>query len=794
MVTLRSVVSAVAAAAALLAPSSLAYSTRRNPVSRISLIDDPVIKTPSHRVHSHSKFDLTFTLHHGRQRIRLALNPNHDLIHDDFAVTYLAGDGTVRVVEKVARTEHRVYRGDAFIERLGHGGWSKAGWARIMVHRDGERPVFDGAFRIDGDNHHIQTGDQYQKLRRDEDPVVAGSQDAEELMVVWRDSDVVDFSDDPAELRRRGLDHESLCNADALDFNSRFRQQESQSPNLLRAIEFRSLFGRQSIDDGAGNDAGLNLLNSIGSVDGCPGTRKVALVGIATDCTYWDGFDSKDDLRKNVIGMVNKASEVYESTFKISLGIQNLTVSDRACPGTASALTPWNVGCGAQTTINDRLNTFSKWRGRFQDNNAYWTLLTRCATESAVGLAWRGQLCRSGSGDSADGSGKNETVAATNVVVRTDTEWQVFAHETGHTFGAVHDCTEGTCPLNAAKQACCPLSRSSCDAGGKFMMNPSTGRAITQFSACSIGNICSGLKSNMIKGSCLSDNKNVQTITGSQCGNGIVESGEDCDCGGDAGCKGNKCCDAKTCKFINGAVCDASNEDCCTGQCQFASNGTVCRASTGVCDMTEVCPGDRASCPYDKHRSDGTSCGDGLNCASGQCTSRDMQCRSMANSLTGANNTTACPDGGCVLACQSPEMSPGQCVAYNQNFLDGTNCGAGGKCSNGSCQGTSTLKEIGKWIQDHKSIFIPVVSIVGGLILIAIMSCIVSSIRRRMRRRKLPKGPEMNSWSSYNVQGGQQGQWNQQRQWTESSGAIVSPPPADASGRWMTRQRDMRYA
>ena len=782
----------------------------------MSLIDDVVIKTPSHRVHSQSKFDLTFALHNGRQKIRLALNPNHDLIHDDFAITYLAADGTVREVEKVARTEHRVYRGDAFIERPGHEGWSKAGWARIMVHRDGERPIFDGAFRIDGDNHHIQTGDQYQKLRGVEDPVINSPQDPEELMVVWRDSDVVDFSDDHNELKRRNIVDESLCNADTLDFNNRFRD-EAQSPNFLRAVEFRSLFGRQSIDDGGGA-AGMNLVNSIGSVDGCPTTRKVALVGIATDCTYWEGFNSEADLRKNVVSMVNKASEVYESTFKVSLGIQNLTVSDKACPGAPSTLTPWNVGCG-KASITDRLNTFSKWRGRFQDNNAYWTLLTKCATDSAVGLAWRGQLCRSGSGDNPGANGNNETVAATNVVVRTDTEWQIFAHETGHTFGAVHDCTPGACPVNPAKQSCCPLSKSSCDAGGKFIMNPSTASGITQFSACSIGNICSGLKANMVKGSCLTDNKNVQTITGSQCGNGIVEAGEDCDCGGEAGCKDNKCCDPKTCKFASGAVCDSSNEDCCTGECKFASNGTVCRASTGVCDIAEVCPGDRASCPEDKHKTDGDSCGNNLNCASGQCTSRDLQCRSMTSSLSGANNTKACPDSGCLLACQSPDMSPGQCITFNQNFLDGTSCGSGGKCSNGSCEGTSTLKEIGQWIQDHKPIFIPVVGVVGGLILIAILSCIVSSIRKRRRRRKLAKGPEMQSWpSSYNGQQTQeQGQWNQQRQWPESSGAIVSnhpmpapdhynnpyppppgpyppPPGPDESGRWMNRQRSMRYA
>ncbi|OAQ61307.1 disintegrin-like metalloprotease [Purpureocillium lilacinum] len=803
MVTLRTLASALARVA-LCAPSSLAFSVKRNPIGYLSLVDDPVIKTPSHRAHYLSKFDLTFTLHDGRQSIRLALDPNDDILHDDFAITLMGEDGTVRDVQKVPRTEHRVYRGDAFIERPSHRGWSKAGWARVTIHRDGEHPVFDGAFRIDGDNHHIQTADQYQKLRGDDDPVVQHLADSEERMVVWRDSDVVNFSDEHNELKR-SVGDESLCNADTLKFNSKF-QTESLSHNTLPGVDFRSLFGRQSIDGGGDSGSGLNLLNSIGSVDGCPTTRKVALVGIATDCNYWDGFDNKEALTKNVIGMVNKASEVYESTFKISLGIQNLTILGKNCPATAAAATPWNVACAPQTTISDRLNTFSRWRGQFKDDNAYWSLLTKCATDSTVGLAWSGQLCR-GSGDNSNGKG-NETVAATNVVVRTDTEWQIFAHETGHTFGAIHDCTSSTCLADKSRRRCCPLSRTSCDAGGKFIMNPSTGSGITQFSACSIGNICSRLKSNMIKGNCLTDNKNVKTITGSQCGNGIVENGEDCDCGGEDGCKNSKCCNPQTCKFLNGAVCDASNEDCCTDQCQFASNGTVCRPSTGVCDVEEVCPGSHASCPEDKHKSDGDSCGSGLQCASGQCTSRDQQCKNMASSYSGRSNTSACPESGCLLACTSPEMGPDQCVTYNQNFLDGTDCGAGGKCSNGSCRGASTAKEIGDWIQNHKAMFISVVSVVGGLILIAILSCIVSAIRKCSHHGKQPKPPKMSNWPSYNAGGPncRAQQWNQNQQWTQSSSALQGgqgppqsfysypPPLAIDRERWLNRQRSMRYA
>ncbi|GAB0138633.1 hypothetical protein EsDP_00006859 [Epichloe bromicola] len=828
MITLRSAAAAVASIA-LLAQSSLADSVKRNPVSYISLVENPVIQAPSHRVNAFSKFDLLFTLHNGRQKVRLALEPNHDVLHEDFAITHLNEDGSVREVNKVPRSEDKVYRGSAFIERSEIKGWAKAGWARVSIHQDGQRPLFDGAFRIDGDNHHILSRSEYQFLKDEKDPDV-DSAARQDVMVVWRDSDVVEDTDNDGRTElKRDIAEASTCNADALDFNNNFQTEAGESNLSLRSMGFGSLFGRQ-IDDVGSSGTGLdltNLMKSIGSTAGCPTTKKVALVGIATDCNYFEALNSTSAVKKQIVGIVNKASEIYESTFKISLAIKNLTIIDRACTGTTPGNTPWNVKCGDDVTINDRLNTFSKWRGESKDENAYWTLFTTCPTQTAVGLAWRGMVCRPGSGNNADGSGRNETVAATNVVVRADTEWQIFAHESGHTFGAVHDCVPRTCQDSTSPQACCPLSRDQCDAGGKFIMNPSTGKGITAFSPCSIGHICSGLKSNMIRGNCLTDNKNIQTDVdiGSICGNGIVESGEDCDCGGESGCKDNKCCDAKTCKFTANSKCDPSNEDCCTPQCQLASSGTVCRPSTGECDVAESCPGDKAACPEDKHKNNGDSCGNGLQCASGQCTSRDLQCQHLANSLTGRNNTKACADTECMLACTSPELSSNQCMTYNQFFVDGTNCGAGGHCSNGSCEGSSTLKEIEAWIENHKTVFIPVVVVLGSLILIAIISCISSSIRRSMRKRKVRKMPEMSSsWPPSSSSSGQpwhgghaqqQRPWNQQQpHYTESSGALYPdhhqqssrgfheqppfyppppPPAANGDGRW-GNQRSMRYA
>lgn len=713
------------------------------------------------------------------------LEPNHDLLHNSFAVTYMGHGSQVRATESIERSAHKVFKGRSFVRRPGLAGWWHAGWSRIMVHRDGKDSVFDGSFTIDGDSHVIQRGSKYQRLRHAEDPDIElppGRED--DVMVVWRGSDIKGVAAARTELKR-DVANTSTCASDDLEFNINYNQELRRSQQLSK-VDSRSLFGRQFIDDDGGNGAGVDLLGSIGSTAGCPGTRRVALVGIATDCNYWGRFNgSRQDLNENVIGMVNQASELYESTFNIALGIQNLTVMEEDCPGQAHESTPWNFACN-DGTINDRLSTFSQWRGRFEDANAYWTLLTACNTGTAVGLAWRGQLCRQGSGQNGAGQGGG-TIAATNVVVHTSTEWQIFAHETGHTFGAVHDCTPSECPFDATAQECCPLSSSTCDAGGRFMMNPSTDPDINQFSSCSIGNICGGMLNN-IRADCLTQNRDIDVITGSQCGNGIVETDEQCDCGGTEGCGDNPCCDAETCQFRDNAVCDPANEECCTDQCGFASASTVCRSSSGDCDPEETCAGDSGHCPSDEHLDDGESCGDGdgLRCASGQCTSRDLQCRQIQGGFNGGGDITgACPhDDTCLISCASSSLSSRTCVQYPQNFLDGTPCGAGGHCLDGQCEGTSTWQEIQYWIQNNLNIFIPVVAVVGVLVLAAIGSCIWSCIRRRrVRRPKVVNQTEMRNWPAPT-----------QPPRAHGNGGYGYPPVPDGYQQWGARTRSMRYA
>lgn len=606
---------------------------------------------------------------------------------------FLRPDGEVLRTERIDRAGHRIFKGQAWI--LGaDGSWTHVGTSRIVIRRDGVDPLFEGMFNIHGDHHHIQFRTNFMQTKHQLDPELESYED--EYMVVFRDSDIGRKPQGQAhgELKRSLADRS--CQADKLQFNADprhplFQQVLKRDAGVWGSMSANSLFGKRQIDGSGvptgGNSAGVNLASTIGNTAGCPTTRKVALVGVTTDCGYTGSFNSSESAYSNVITQVNSASDLYEKTFNITLGLQNLTVSDASCPGVAPASTPWNLPCSDNQTITDRLNLFSAWRGqRGNDSNAYWSLFSTCNTGAEIGLAWLGQLCNTGVTTGSDTDGSTESVTGANVVVRTSTEWQVFAHETGHIFGAVHDCDSQTCSdgTTVKAQQCCPLSTGTCDANAQYIMNPSSGPGITGFSPCTVGNICSAMSRNSVKSSCLADNKGLTTVSRQQCGNGIVEAGEDCDCGGTESCASDSCCDPTTCKFKGNAVCDDSNEDCCRN-CQFASAGTVCRSSTGQCDPQETCSGTNATCPPDLTSPDGQGCGNSsqhLQCASGQCTSRDQQCKTLMGSFTQNNDTYACNSQTCSLSCASPEFGAGVCYSMQQNFLDGTNCGGGGKCQN----------------------------------------------------------------------------------------------------------------
>ncbi|NXW49953.1 ADA23 protein, partial [Nyctiprogne leucopyga] len=144
-----------------------------------------------------------------------------------------------------------------------------------------------------------------------------------------------------------------------------------------------------------------------------------------------------------------------------------------------------------------------------------------------------------------------------------------------------------------------------------------------KFSKCSIAEY----KEFLLRGggACLF-NKPTKLFETTECGNGYVEAGEECDCGfrmASRECYGD-CC--KKCSLSNGAHC--SDGPCCNTTCLFFPRGYDCRYAVNECDIAEFCTGDSGQCPPNLHKQDGYACDSNQGrCYNGECKTRDNQCK-----------------------------------------------------------------------------------------------------------------------------------------------------------------------
>ncbi|KAI8141910.1 Metallo-peptidase family M12-domain-containing protein [Fennellomyces sp. T-0311] len=561
--------------------------------------------------------NLRLTLHIYNQTVHLHLTPNFDLFHPN-AVTWQDRKDT-----PITHDQLRIYRGHVIVGDMeSEHCWKRdsasaefsdedtLGWARIIVRQDLTKPgmdypIFEGSFTMHGDMYHIKTSANY-KLSKNPDDVELTDKDASQ-MIIYRDSDTTLL----AQGSTNQVDKEPGL---VLDRNSQLRHPVLRVGHPA-ARELGMFIPRRMLDP-------TGTLTKRHATNGCPTSTQSLYIGVAADCTYTKRYGSPENARIQIINNLNTASAVYERTFNIQLALMNITIMHETCPSVSNP--NWNQGCSEAYTMEARLYDFSKWRSTTSDDGlGLWHLMTNCITAtSVIGLSWYSQVCNTGLIVQELSDGRIEYVSGTSMSTADSIEeWKTLAHEIAHTFGAHHDCVSGDCPCDTSDCTCCPLSETTCDTEGKYIMNPRKNSTTNSFSPCSIAAICSQLPS---IGSCLEapGGRSVQTLL--MCGNGIKEDGEDCDPGG----KETTCCDPQTCKFINDAVCDDATDGCCSN-CQIKPVSHICREASGECDVPEYCDGISGDCPSDKFLDDGLPCGGnnsvstGLQCAFGQCILRD---------------------------------------------------------------------------------------------------------------------------------------------------------------------------
>ncbi|KAM8855443.1 disintegrin and metalloproteinase domain-containing protein 23 isoform 3-T4 [Spinachia spinachia] len=212
-------------------------------------------------------------------------------------------------------------------------------------------------------------------------------------------------------------------------------------------------------------------------------------------------------------------------------------------------------------------------------------------------------------------------------------------------------------PASKRKECGCVDSWTGCIMEDTGVQHP------RRFSKCSI----SDYKEFLLKGggSCLF-NRPTKLFEATECGNGFVEVGEECDCGARAvrflldyrpsgplvvvgllGCVKlfspsfisqecyKDCC--KKCSLANGAHC--SDGPCCNNTCLFYPRGYSCRYAVNDCDISETCSGDSGQCPPNLHKQDGYYCQVNKGrCYSGECKTRESQCKYIWGSKVGGSD------------------------------------------------------------------------------------------------------------------------------------------------------------
>jgi len=249
-----------------------------------------------------------------------------------------------------------------------------------------------------------------------------------------------------------------------------------------------------------------------------------------------------------------------------------------------------------------------------------------------------------------------------------------FTHEVGHSFGSPHD-NPSICGWNSQTD---------------YLMSPHGSLGLEpnnmELSPCSVSRVFSILKYREDWVGCWT-----LSVPTSVCGNGLVEHGEECDCGSDTTLCSTLCCVSSSCTRTQGSLCSPTEGVCCQSSCQFSPQTLVCSPAT-QCSNPSLCTGQSAVCPPSTPHSQGQPCDGGARiCSEGECTG--TVCTSLGR-LPCTNTQSNDSNAACSPQCQDKK---GQCeVVRGVRYPEGEECRVGGgfgHCDGGVC----TVGERRRW-------------------------------------------------------------------------------------------------
>ncbi|XP_033728427.1 ADAM 17-like protease isoform X2 [Pecten maximus] len=395
------------------------------------------------------------------------------------------------------------------------------------------------------------------------------------------------------------------------------------------------------------------------------GNRKYCRIILVADHYFYENIGHRSIIatQNYMIGVLDRVNTIYQATRwpdnsgVTGLGFEISKITIHLEPSEGDHYNQAN----RKTNMEDTLDVFS---AEFFLNDACLVhLFTYTAFQHGLGLAyiasWRsrdfGGICSSTDYDLkiAGNTGLTSLRNRAGKTVLTLQSTITTAHEFGHNWGSGHD--------NADSSECKDF----------YIMYPTSQEGAYSnnviFSPCSRRSIYKVLE---VKGKECFKEKNPYFA---YCGNGRVDSGEECD----SGTRTDSCCTDK-CLLTPGSDCSPYNKACCS-HCKLAVAGTVCLQTVDDnfdCKGSSQCNGFQYDCPPPGKKADNTSCQDAGKCVDGHCVGF---CQQM-----GMIPCVCSPESGlaCYRCCKAARDS--KCVSFTELLDNGRTCYKG-YCQAGVC-------------------------------------------------------------------------------------------------------------